>query len=167
MNYLLRMSGAQHTRLRTHLFPADGFESAALLLCGRRNGSDRHIFVARKLVLIPNDQCVRTSAGIEWPTHFADDLLREAMQRKLAVVKIHSHPGGYSSFSEWDDRSDTSFFRAVCDLLEDGQPHASAVMLPEGRIFARAITADGRFHRVGLVSVVGDDMSLWHADDDS
>ncbi len=101
---------------------------------------------------------------MEWPTHFADELLREAMKKRMAIVAIHSHPGGFEGFSVRDDRSDTSFFQSVNNLLEDGGPHASAVMLPDGRIFARAVTADGAFAPVGLVSVVGDDLDFWHAE---
>ena len=42
------------------------------------------------------------------------------MKRGMAIVKIHSHPGGFEAFSTRDDQSDGSFFRSVCDLLEDG-----------------------------------------------
>jgi hypothetical protein len=81
----------------------------------------------------------------------------------MAVLKIHGHPGGHSSFSACDDLSDTSFLGAVGTALDDGQPHASAVMLPTGEIFARAINSTGEFQEVGLVSVVGENVDLWHS----
>lgn len=103
------------------------------------------VFTARTVVPIPHDACDRTPLNITWPTRRAEPLLQEAAKRGMALVKIHSHPGGYESLSVTDNRSDSSFFRSVCDLLDDGQPHASAVMLPGGRIFARAVTPAGEF----------------------
>ncbi|MDB5295216.1 MAG: hypothetical protein JWO31_1199, partial [Phycisphaerales bacterium] len=96
----------------------------------------------------------------------SDPLLQEAIRRRMAIVKIHSHPGGYDRFSDRDDASDNSFFRAVTDLLEDGMPHASAVMLPEAdgfRVFARIMGGDGVIGQTDLVTVAGDDLLMWHS----
>src|SRR6185437_1307881 len=164
MRYALRFTGEQHAQLQSHLFPGDGLEAAALVLCGLRDGDERHVFCARRVVLIPYDACQRTAVSIDWPTRIADALITEAMKRGMAVVKIHSHPGGLEAFSSRDDQSDESFFRSVCTLLEDGMPHAGAVMLPDGRICARGGLADGAKRAVELVSVVGDDLHFWFAD---
>jgi molybdopterin/thiamine biosynthesis adenylyltransferase len=165
MEYVIRLTREQHVQLKAHLFPSDGMEAVALVLCGRLAGGERHIFTARKIVSIPYNQCDRNPASITWPTHFADGLMQEAMKRGMAIVKVHSHPGGYDRFSEWDDRSDKSFFRSVCDMLDDGQPHASAVMIPadDGRMFGRVVTAKGEFQPITLISVVGDDLLQWYS----
>jgi hypothetical protein len=165
MRYELRFTGEQHAQLHAHLFPGDGLEAAALVLCGRMTSEDCHAFCARRIVLIPHEQCQRTEISVEWPTIFADPLIEEAMKRGMAIVKIHSHPGGFEAFSTRDDQSDGSFFRSVCDLLEDGKPHASAVMLPDdGRIFARTIMPDGKKQPVELVTVAGENLHFWYAD---
>jgi molybdopterin/thiamine biosynthesis adenylyltransferase len=166
MDYVIRFTGEQHAQLKAHLFPHDGMEAVALALCGRLAGGERHVFAARKIVLIPNDQCERRPDSITWPTRYADALVQEAMKRGMAIVKVHSHPGDYDRFSEWDDRSDASFFRSVSDMLDDGQPHASVVMIPAGggRMFARVVTEGGQFQPVHLVSVVGDDLHQWYSD---
>jgi molybdopterin/thiamine biosynthesis adenylyltransferase len=166
MRYALRFTGEQHAQLQAHLFPGDGLEAAALVLCGRRNGDECHVFCARRIVLIPYDACKRTAISVDWPTKYADPLIAEAMKRSMAVVKIHSHPGGLEGFSPRDDQSDESFFRSVCGLLEDDMPHASAVLLPgaEGRIFARAILPDGKKPAVEIVSVAGNDLRFWFAE---
>lgn len=166
MRYVLRLTGGQHAQLQRHLFPGDGLEAAALLLCGRMNGRDRHAFCVRRVVPIPHERCKRTAVSVDWPTNTADGLIEEAMKRQMAIVKIHSHPDGYEAFSERDDQADDSFFGSVCTLLENGLPHASAVMLPgdDGRIFARAILPDGGKRPVELVAVAGDGIQLWHAE---
>ena len=38
MRYALRLTSHQHAQLLAHLFPGDGLEAAALVLCGRRDG---------------------------------------------------------------------------------------------------------------------------------
>lgn len=162
MNYVLRLNGAQHAALKAHLFPGDGKEAAALVLCGRLSALGRHVLTVRKIVPIPNDQCERTEVAITWPTRFADELINEAAKRGMAILKVHSHPGGMDTFSAFDDKSDASFLGSVSMLLEDKQPHASAVMLPCGRMFARIVDDSGHFRPVGLVSMVGEDLNLWH-----
>jgi hypothetical protein len=164
MRFVLRLSGQQHAQLRRHLFPGDGREAAAIILCGRLQSVDRHAFCARRVVLIPHSECKRTSESVDWPTKYADALIEEAMKRKMAIAKIHSHPGGYAKFSTQDDGADKSFFEAVCTLLEDDLPHASAVMLPDGRVFARAVANNGKMAPIDLVAVAGDEIQLWHVD---
>ena len=75
--YALRMTEAQHIVLRSHLFPGDGNEAVALLLCGRRKGQERHILTVRKVVTVPHTVCDRRPDRITWPTGFVDSLLEE------------------------------------------------------------------------------------------
>jgi hypothetical protein len=167
MDYRIRLTANQHEALRRHLFCGDGKESAALVLCGRAAASDAHSLCVRRVTEIPNDACVeRTENRVIWPTRFVDPLLAEAATRGLAILKVHSHPSGYPAFSTFDDAADRSFLGSVHSVLEDGRPHASAVMLPDGRIFARVVKADGSFDRVGVVSAAGDDLRLWYTESD-
>jgi molybdopterin/thiamine biosynthesis adenylyltransferase len=161
MEYALRFTHDQHAQLGAHLFPGDGQEAAALVLCGRLRGGPRHVFAARQVVLIPYADCQRTESTVTWPTCYADALINDAAKRGMAVLKVHSHPGGLDQFSAFDDRSDASFFASVHGALEDRPPHVSAVMLPGGLIFARAIAHNGQFNPVELVTVVGEDLQLW------
>src|SRR5438876_372660 len=144
MKYALRMTGAQHAELRSHLFPGDGNEAVALLLCGRRGGEERHILTVRRIVLVPYDVCDRHPDRITWPTDFVDPLLKESYGKGSAIVKVHSHAGEYRRFSTTDDASDSALFASVTNLLDDGLPHASLVMLPNGELFGRVLGEDGK-----------------------
>ena len=165
MKYKLRITAEQHDKLRAHLFPGDDLEAAALLLCGRNQLGDRHVLSMHKSVMIPHNECQRAKDRVTWPTHFADKVIAEAAKQQMAVVKVHSHPTGFPTFSATDDLSDRSFFRSVCTNLEDKLPHASLVMLPDGRIFGRTICFEGDFHPIDLVSVCGEDLQLWYSSD--
>lgn len=165
-NYSLRLTGEQHRQLENHIFQSDGMEAGALLRCGRRDGRQRHILTTIEVKPIPLEPCQRTAIKLTWPTDIAIDFIEAAAKRGQAVVKVHSHPGGFEQFSQWDNASDNSFLGAVHDFCADGQPHASAVMLPGGRMFARALTADGSFVPFDRVCSVGEQFSLWLSESD-
>jgi hypothetical protein len=146
----------------------------ALALCGRAVGPDpawaaelrgpRQALVVHRVVLVPHEHCERTENRVTWPTDLLVPLLTEAARRNFAILKIHSHPGDYRRFSSVDDASDREFFGAVASWLDDEERiHGSAVMLPDGRLFARTMTSDGAFHAIETVQVAGEDLWVWAA----
>src|SRR5689334_1418125 len=162
MKTTLRMTVGQHAQLKKHLYPGDGNEAAAIILCGRRAGPERHCLAGRMVFPIPYDECsVRTPFRITWSTEGLLPVLTEAANRNLAIVKIHSHPGGLEEFSETDDKSDLDLFQSVYGWCEGDAPHGSAIMLPDGRIFGRTIGTAGEFTPLSSVMVVGDEIQLF------
>ena len=158
---ILRMTGKQKDSLYQHLFPADGNEAVAIALCGRRAGTDRHCLSVCKIELIPHDECDCQADGITWPTDRLIPLFQEAGKRRMAVVKLHSHPGGYDQFSEYDDASDKEFFAAAESWTESFEPHGSVIALPCGRMFGRTQSQSRRFQTMELISVAGDSIEYW------
>ena len=49
----LSLTAAHYEQLGRHLFPGDGKEAAAIALCGRRGGAERHKLLIRELCLVP------------------------------------------------------------------------------------------------------------------
>jgi hypothetical protein len=162
VKYVLRMTEAQRMALQSHLFPGDGNEAVALLLCGRRNGTDRHIFTVRRILTIPYEVCDRRPDRITWPTDFVDTLLQDAYGKGQAIVKVHSHPFDYRQFSSTDDESDRTLFSSVVSLLGDDLPHASVIMLPDGEMFGRVLGEDGKvLAPLACIMAVGDEIRIW------
>lgn len=162
MRIKLRLSQKDHIALREHLLPGDGLEAVAVALCGRRRSRSNHCLTVRSIVPIPYDECKeRTPDRVTWSTRRLIPLLEEAGRRDLAILKIHSHPGGYPQFSSVDDESDTDLFNSVFGWTDSEFPHASAVMLPDGRLFGRAILRDGSFQPLDSILVPGDDIHFW------
>lgn len=159
----LRLTDVQHELLHRHLFPGDGLEALAFLICGRRAGGERHIFVAKELVLVPHSSIVRSESSITWSTSVLDELMGKIFGTGSAIVKLHSHPTGFDSFSSVDDRSDINTLSPFCTLIGDGHSHASAVMLPEGRIFGRVVSENGLGPPLASVAVIGDDIKVWQS----
>jgi len=161
VDVVLRMTGKQKQVLYGHLFPADGREAVALVLCGRRVAAERHCLSVSRIELIPHEECDRREDSICWPTAQLAPLLEEAARRDLSVVKFHSHPGGFDQFSACDDTSDVEFFKAAESWCEHSLPHGSVVMLPCGRMFGRTQGVGGSFEPLGLISVAGEAVEYW------
>lgn len=159
MKYRLRLTGRQHAKLLAHLFPGDGKEALAVALCGRRHSSLTTVLLMHDVVPIPYEACDRTAGCVRWPPPVLEPVLKQATDAGYSVLKLHSHPSGFRGFSALDNDSDQTVFESVYGWV-DG-PHASAVMLPDGEIFARVVLGNGEFVVIECVLTAGDDISLW------
>jgi hypothetical protein len=159
----LALSGRQHRQSFEHLFPGDGKEAALVALCGVGQFGDRTKLLVHEVHPVPYEVCTeRREDCVSWPAAWLDPLLDQAELRGWSILKVHSHPSGYESFSAVDDRSDRDLFHGIHSWLDTEGPHFSAVMLPDGRMFARSVAVDGTFAPVDIVSVAGDDIHMWH-----
>jgi proteasome lid subunit RPN8/RPN11 len=161
----LALSGDQHDHLRSFLFPGDGKEAVAILLCGRRDGDHRHRLVVREIHGIPyNDCAVRTPTQVRWPPDYIAPMLERAATQRLSVMKVHSHPTGYAAFSRADDEGDAQLLPMIRGWVEAGVPHGSAVMLPDGQMFGRVLRIGTTVEPIECISIAGDDLHFWYAD---
>lgn len=165
MRIKLRLTNTDHAKLERHLFPGDDLEAVAVAICGRRRSDSHHCLTVRSVVPIPYEECkVRTADRVTWSTQRLIPLLEEAAKYDMAILKIHSHPGGFPQFSSIDDESDSDLFNSVFGWTDSKYPHASAVMLPGGRMFGRAILEDGTFQPLDSILVPGNDLNFWIPD---
>lgn len=166
MDVTLSLTGEQHRQLREHLFPDDGNEAVAIALCGRRAGADRHRLLVKDVHLIPHADCLsRLPVLVAWSTDLMIPWLEEADRRGLSVVKIHSHPGDLARFSPQDGLCDAELFPCINAWIEADVPHASVVMLTDGRMFGRTVDSGGAFAPLSSITVVGDDLLIWAPED--
>lgn len=158
MEYQLRIAGEHFLSLQQHLFPGDGKEAVAVALCGRYESDSLSILLTHKIELIPYEECVRNEEYVTWKTERIIPLLDEAAKNNMAILKIHSHPTGYSKFSKTDDISDKELFTSAFGWCDTDGVHASAVMLPNKRIFARVFNPDLESFAINKISIVGDEI---------
>jgi hypothetical protein len=161
MQYQLNISGLHFEYLQKHLYPGDGKEAIAIALCGRLVKEDLHRLLIHDLVLIPHDECERHSDYVNWKTDRLIPVLERALKNNMAILKIHSHPGGYDDFSRVDDKSDRELFSSVFGWTDSLMPHGSAVMLPTGKIFGRLFFEDLSVKKIDQVLVAGDTIFVW------
>ena len=146
--------------LRAHLFPGDGLEAAALLLC-TVTGQRCPKWLAREVICVPNEHCTRRPDFITWPGAYVETAIDRASARGDAVIAVHAHPGGFFAFSDADDESD----RALMNSIRHGTDRAagSAIMIPSGAMRAR-VYDDDRATPVDLVMKAGADIETWWND---
>lgn len=164
----LAMSGDVHRRLHFHLFPGDGAEAAAILLCSRVSPDDPKLFV-KDVLLVPHEDCVRSSDHLVWPGEWLEEALDRAELCDLSLILLHSHPGGLYGFSKADDASDRlvmpSLFLARSVPAEGEMLHGSAIMVPDGSIRARFYDQRLKAITFALVAVYGDDIRFFWGSD--
>lgn len=154
MKVKLRMTEAHYVGLRKHLFPGDGLEAVALLLCGRAERIDATLIV-HKLVFVPHDQCERMADRVTWPAAVLNDYLSEIWKKKLSIVKVHSHPLNYRQFSGTDDISDRGLAEGWSLLFDEDRLHGSLIMLPDGSMFGRSLRCGSIGDAFSSVAVIG------------
>lgn len=161
----LTLTEDQQVELRQHLFPGDGFEAVAFLACGRAAGTDRHRLVVRYLHLIPHAACERSRDRITWNAETIVPLIEQAEIDGLSLVKVHSHPQGFPTFSEMDDASDAELLPTIRSWVEADVPHGSAIMLPDGKVFGRYLWRGDAMMPFDHVNIAGPDLRFWWHDD--
>lgn len=163
MRVTLTLTEQHHAQLHHHLFPGDGKEAAAILLCGRAEGAHTHRLVVREVHAIPYSECsVRTPVQLTWATDFMVPLLDRAEREGWTLVKVHSHPTGIPEFSDTDTTGDLRLLPAIRDWVEaDDRLHGSVVMLPSGAMFGRYLHQDGTLVALDAIQCVGDDLRRW------
>ena len=148
-----------HASLREHLFPGDGKEAAAILLCNRHHGAKLK-FLAKELILVPYEECVsRTPDYISWPGSYLEKAIDIAETESMTVFLVHSHPGGSLNFSNMDDESDSQTISALFQGVN--AIHGSAIMSPNGEMRARIYRDDNVPEPVGLITMAGSDIKYW------
>lgn len=155
----LAFSGALHDALKAHLLPRDGLEAAAILLCSQVPGTRSKLLV-REVLPIPYEVCGRRERdAIVWPGSYVEEALDRAEGEGLALILIHSHPGGLFAFSDADDASDREVM--PCLFHAHGLMHGSAIMTSDGAVRARLYDPEMKIRRVDLVTVAGHDLLYW------
>lgn len=161
MHYQLRIAGKHYKSLQQHLFPGDGKEAVAVALCGRYERDGISILLTHQIELIPHDECERDPNFIHWRTERIIPFLELAEKENFAILKIHSHPGGYMQFSDTDDQSDGELFKSIFGWCEHDGVHGSAVMVPDGQIFGRVFTPSMETFTFDKISVAGDSIKIF------
>jgi hypothetical protein len=164
----LVFSGRHHAALKAHLFPGDGMEAAAVLLCARVVGTHIKLLV-RDYILVPYNTCDRHADFLSWPSDYVEEALERAEEDDLSIILLHSHPGGLFDFSKADLESDAQVMPAIfagrAVRHTDKIWHGSAIMLEEGAVRAQLYDVEHGRVPVDMVSVYGEDLHFfWNPD---
>ena len=159
MTASLTLTEDQHAALIQRLFPGDGLESAAILIC-RFTGPAKERLIVTDVTNVPNEICAqRTPRFVSWPGQCIEDAIDQAEDRADAIILTHSHPGSLLAFSNIDDESDAGTMPALFSAIEaDDFHHGSAIMIPDGSMRARLYRDNGETQSIPRIMRVGHDI---------
>ena len=84
----LAFSGALHAQVKRHLFPKDGLEAAAILICTRTPGPRRR-FLVREIIFVPYTACKRRERdAITWPGEYLEQAIDLAEPTASVMIPI-------------------------------------------------------------------------------
>lgn len=154
----LVLPGYRHRQLEAHLYPGDGREAAALLLCAVASGRREKLLV-QDIITVPYEQCSRrTRDSLTWPGEIVESAIDRAAEAGLAIICAHSHPGGLFAFSPVDDGSDKLLMPSI--RAGTDRPSGSAIMIPGGAMRARLYRGNAA-EPIDVVMRHGDEITCW------
>lgn len=150
------MTDQQLDTINSHLYPGDGKEAVAMLICGTRIGKIRHRLTVHEIVKVPYEACTRTESSVDWKIESIVDKLEKAIDSGFCVIKAHSHPTSYPNFSPTDDQSDRDLLSTLRSWQDDDEYLGSIVILPNETIFGQVLPPGSKeFVNIDNVSVAG------------
>ena len=160
---ILAMTQSQHENLHRVLFPGDGLESAAILLCNQGRGLNHLRLILAEVVSLPPGRSIRTRMSVTWPfsDYLSPERISEIDRHSQVIITIHSHPDGSTSFSSVDNENDRTLFASMRHWFDDDRPVGSALMVPDGRVSARTYDTRDVFREASGVIVVGSNIRVW------
>lgn len=156
MTRSLTLTEYQHEELRSMLFPGDGLESAAILIC-RYTGPERQRLIVSEVLNVPDSACaIRKPDFVRWPGASIEEAIDIAEYQGDAIMLTHSHPGGWLQFSKDDNASDRATMPSLFAAIEAANfHHGSAIMTPDGAMKAQVYDHAGGTLEISRIWRVG------------
>jgi hypothetical protein len=161
MSTRLRITREAYSKLRSHLFPGDHDEHAAILLAGVASRPNSTRLLVREVHPLDASEFIPGNHGYRQlaPSALAR-LGARAHAERLALITCHSHPGAKDSvaLSEDDLAGHCRVFPHLLNIVSNGQPVGGAVF---GEASAGGEIWLSPDRRVGLdgVDVIGETLA--------
>src|SRR5260370_12796448 len=120
----LRISGGDWIKLRNLLFTPDGYENAAVLLCGQSRTELEDRLLVREITAVWLHQYIdRQPYPLEVSPRFYNSAIDRCLRDRLIPVICHSHPfDGPARYSSSDDFGEKRLLPVLESLLAGKKP---------------------------------------------
>jgi hypothetical protein len=137
--FFVSVASSDWDRLIEGLFTADGYENAAVLLCGVSDTESELRLLVRSIVHVRGDQYdIREPLRLNVSPEFYNQIITECLETGLTPVIIHSHPfDGEAWYSSADDFGESRLLPVLQALLPDARPAS---------LLVTRTSVTGRFH---------------------
>lgn len=161
----LAISTPHHRQLRDCMFPDNGHEAGAIVLCGLSDvaacpwtARRQRRYVTREVIPIPESDVVSSSdRHFEWRKTRFLAAYKQARENNLAIAFVHSHRGIHAYFSDVDDRNDHALAELVGHRQAPRPDLLSFVIDERGGTVARQLRSPTEFQNVQRVLDFGPD----------
>jgi molybdopterin/thiamine biosynthesis adenylyltransferase len=155
-------------KLKDRLLHQDGRERAAYLICGEVfipsdpwNGRSHRKYLSFDILPIPEEEIVsRSSQHITWKTDSFVRALKLAQAKGMTVALIHSHPGGFATFSDQDDINEPDLVELAQNRNGETTRLLSLVLTSEGDLVGRCWVNPEEYEPLALICSVGNRIQL-------
>lgn len=162
--FSVAMTDQAHGTLVSHLLRDDGDEDLCMALYAPSTGARRDTALITE-VRLPRDGERQVHGNATVTGRYVLRVAREARQRRLGVVLLHSHPGGggWQALSGPDADAEASYAQLAEQLT--GLPLVGMTLAGSDQAWsARRWNADGNHHQGESVRVVGAHLEVsWNA----
>ena len=167
MKYSLTLAEKHDERLRALVFPSNGREGAALLLCGVAevaddlwDGVSHRKLLSHEVVPIAAEDIVSSSSThIRCKTHSIARALKRAAEDDLTVAFVHSHPAGIPDFSSEDDEQEP-FLVELAQNRNGRTTDLISIVMTENSVHGRVWQSPNHSVPLEMVRVMGDRFRL-------
>ena len=144
MLYTLTILETLFDSLADTVFSKRGLEGAAYVLCGVSRTANETRLLARTLVPVKDEHyLVREPTRLSIASESYASVAKQAKLAGEAVLFVHSHPTGFDTFSEQDDREEPKLLSFIRGRAP-GLPHAALVLWSKrdltGRVWQHGTT---------------------------
>lgn len=153
---VIRLRTEVARRVQEHLFTEPG-EHFGFLMAQAAEGPEGPIFLVENFHPIPDEQVRLSESGWEVSTEALLEAINAAVRTERALVEVHNHPGGWSSFSPIDREGFEEFVPYVLDSLPE-RPYAATVWTKEG-VYGEYFPQDGEPGAVRSITEVGHNLT--------
>ena len=164
MKYSMTMADTIYQEICGHIFKNPESENAGFAFA-RLSKTDGEIrLILREFTPIDDiDVLDAHREGMRIDSAALSRAMKHARLTDSHLVFVHSHPSGFSEFSEADDQNEFRMFEAVYRRNENVELHASLVIPREGDPFARLWLPEGVHQPISRIRVIGSHFRMFDA----
>ena len=172
MRYTLTLQNRHLELLQSLVFPGNGHERTAYLLCGRSDighdpwdrGAVLRLLSFDVVPVAEEDILSSSNTHVRCRTRTFARVLKRAQAENLIVVVVHSHPTDVEFFSAMDDEDEPHLVELAQHRNGPESYIGSLILTPAGFVDGRVWTNVDTNSPLSLIAVVGDRISLQFSD---
>jgi len=169
MQYTLTFLEDDYTFLINHLLNDRTTEKAAYLLCGISASELETRLLVRQVIPVDSQDIESATAhDLVIRQDSYRRVLKQANESNTCFVLVHSHPDGYVTHSQQDDREEPDLFKAAYSRIHNANViHASVVISDPQKPRGRVWLPNGKTNPISRIRIIGRRFSFLDPEDEA